>query len=247
MKRTYRVYKKTVSVVNETSIGMYENLVGREKGFLLESYDKHYDRFTFLGVNPKEVIRSNGTSLEILQEDGSITKKEGNPLLLLKEYYSSFEILREEGDTGFSGGLVGNLGYDFVRYSEELPDTNPDEIGIDTIQMMWMKEFIVVDHFAETMTAVVLEEDTSEGRQRAAEKAAEMIEKARKKRTDMQKAFCQDGKILKKSDTLEEYRKKVLKIKEYIKEGHVFQTVLSQRWTLPIQSTFLLRFFRQGL
>lgn len=44
MKRIYRVYKKTVSVVNETSIGMYENLVGKEKGFLLESYDKYYDR-----------------------------------------------------------------------------------------------------------------------------------------------------------------------------------------------------------
>lgn len=47
MKRVYRVYKKTVSIVNETAIGIYENLVGKEKGFLLESYDKNYDRFTF--------------------------------------------------------------------------------------------------------------------------------------------------------------------------------------------------------
>lgn len=232
MKRVYRVYKKTVSIVNETATGMYENLVGKEKGFLLESYDKNYDRFTFFGVQPEEIITSKGQSLEILHRDGSITKKEGNPLELLKEYYSGFEIRRDEGDTGFSGGLVGNLGYDFVRYSEELPDDNPDEIGVETIKMMLMKEFIVVDHIAETLTAVILEEDDEAGKQKALEKAADMIAKARAKREETPKAFHQDGKVIKKSDTLEEYKEKVLKIKDYIKEGHIFQTVLSQRWTI---------------
>ena len=45
MKRRLRVYKKTVSIVNETATAMYENLVGDKKGFLLESYDKNYDRY----------------------------------------------------------------------------------------------------------------------------------------------------------------------------------------------------------
>ena len=36
MKRIYRVYKKTVSIVNETATGMYRNLVGKKKGFLLD-------------------------------------------------------------------------------------------------------------------------------------------------------------------------------------------------------------------
>lgn len=232
MKRIYRIYKKTVSIVNETAVSMYENLVGKEKGFLLESYDKNYDRFTLFGVNPAEIIRSEGQSLVIISADGSVTRKEGNPRDLLKAYYSEFEIRRDEGDIGFSGGLVGNLGYDFVRYTERLPDENPDEIGIETIQMMFMKEFIVVDHIAETLTGIVLEEDNEAGELRAMEKASEMIAKAREKRTGMASRFCPDGKIVKKSDTLEEYSRKVLKIKEYIREGHVFQTVLSQRWTV---------------
>lgn len=42
----------------------------------------------------------------------------------------------------------------------------------------------------------------------------------------------QDGLIMKKSDTLEAYCGKVEKIKHYIREGHIFQTVLSQRWTV---------------
>lgn len=232
MKRVYRVYKKTVSIVNETATGMYENLAGKEKGFLLESYDKNYDRFTFFGVQPEEIITSKGNSLEILRADGTVEKREGNPLELLKEYYSGFEIRTDEGDTGFTGGLVGNLGYDFVRYSEELPDNNPDEIGIETIQMMLMKEFIVVDHIAETLTGIVLEEDSKAGKVRAMEKAGEMIAKARAKREETPKSFRQDGKIVHKSDTLEEYTEKVEKIKTYIREGHIFQTVLSQRWTI---------------
>ena len=232
MKRIYRVYKKTVSIVDETATGMYENLVGKEKGFLLESYDKNYDRFTLFGANPAEIIRSGEQSLEILYADGSLIRKEGNPLELLKEYYSEFEVRREDEDIGFSGGLAGSLGYDFVRYTEILPDGNPDEIGIETIQMMLMKEFIVVDHIAETLTGIVLETDDAEGKQRAMAKAEEMIAKARKKRTETPRQFCQDGKIVKKSDSLEEYSQKVLKIKDYIKEGHIFQTVLSQRWTI---------------
>jgi anthranilate synthase component 1 len=44
--------------------------------------------------------------------------------------------------------------------------------------------------------------------------------------------FQPDGKIIKQSDTLEEYSEKVKKIKQYIVDGHVFQTVLSQRWTI---------------
>lgn len=233
MKKIYRVYKKTVSIVNETSIGMYENLVGDKKGFLLESYDKNYDRFTLFGAEPEEIITSKGMEgLVINKKDGTKEERQGNPLDLLKEYYSEYEIRREEGDTGFTGGLVGNLGYDFVRYSEVLPDDNPDEIGIETIQMMLMKEFIVVDHVAETLTGIVLEEDSGEGKKRAIEKASAMIEKARAKREEPQKAFVQDGKVIKKSDTPEEYSKKVEKIKHYIREGHIFQTVLSQRWTI---------------
>lgn len=233
MKKIYRVYKKTVSIVNETSIGMYENLVGDKKGFLLESYDKNYDRFTLFGAEPEEIITSKGMEgLVINKKDGTKEERQGNPLDLLKEYYSEYEIRREEGDTGFTGGLVGNLGYDFVRYSEVLPDDNPDEIGIETIQMMLMKEFIVVDHVAETLTGIVLEEDSGEGKKRAIEKAAAMIEKARAKREEPKNVFVQDGKVIKKSDTLEEYARKVEKIKHYIREGHIFQTVLSQRWTI---------------
>ena len=238
MKRRLRVYKKTVSIVNETATGMYENLVGNNKGFLLESYDKNYDRFTFFGENPEEIISSEGNSLVIQKNDGTKEIREGNPLELLKEYYSEFDIVKDNDELSFSGGLVGNLGYDFVRYVENLPDDNPDEIGIDTIQMMLMAKFIMVDHVAETLTGIVLGEDSEEGREKSIQEATELVNRAR---TDAsrkeQKNFVHDGVIVNQSDTLEQYSQKVEKIKEYIREGHIFQTVLSQRWTIETKQT----------
>lgn len=232
MKRRLKVYKKTVSIVNETATGMYENLVGKQKGFLLESYDKNYDRYTFFGENPEEIITSRGNALVITKSDGSEEVREGNPLELLKAYYDEFDIVKENEELAFSGGLVGNFGYDFVRYSEVIPDSNQDEIGIETIQMMLMTKFIMVDHVAETLTGIVLEEDSEEGKEKALKKAEEMIHAARKKKEEQESTYKRDGVIVKQSDTLEEYSRKVNKIKEYIKEGHIFQTVLSQRWTI---------------
>lgn len=236
--RRLKVYKKTVSIVNETATSMYENVVGTKKGFLLESYDKNYDRYTFFGAEPDEIISSRGNSLVITKSDGTEEVRQGNPLDRLKEYYSEFDIVKDNEELTFSGGLVGNLGYDFIRYSEVLPDDNPDEIGVETIQMMLMTKFIMVDHVAETLTAIVLDEESEAGKANALALADELISKAREpKKGDDNKKFVHDGVIVKQSDLLSEYTNKVNKIKQYIKEGHIFQTVLSQRWTINTKQT----------
>lgn len=232
MKRKLRAYKKTVSIVNEKAISMFEGIARGKKGFLLESYDKDNGRYSFFGVEPEEIITSKGNSLVITKKDGTVEVREGNPLERLKEYYSEFEVLKDDGELAMIGGLAGSLGYDFVRYSEELPDANPDTIGIETIQLMFTKEFITVDHVAETMTAVVLEEDTEEGRKTGEKKAEELVSLVRESTGETVCSFVHDGKIIEKTDTLEQYSDKVEKIKTYIREGHIFQTVLSQRWTI---------------
>lgn len=238
MKRRLRVYKKTVSIVNETATGMYESLVGDKKGFLLESYDKNYDRYTFFGKEPEEIISSRGNALVITKNDGTEEVRDGNPLERLKEYYSEFDIVKDNEELSFSGGLVGNLGYDFVRYAEVLPDNNPDEIGIETVQMMLMTKFIMVDHVAETLTGIILGEDTPEGREQSLEEADALIQQAlANKDRASEKNFTHDGVIVNQSDSLEQYSRKVEKIKEYIREGHIFQTVLSQRWTIETKQS----------
>lgn len=227
-----KIYKKTVSIINETSVQVYQSLVGKENGFLLESYDKNNGRYTFLGKKPAAYVTSDGLSLVIQYRGGETIKREGNPLELLKGLYDEYQVENPDGELAFTGGLIGALGYDFVRYGEKLPDNNPDEIGIETIQLYLVLEFIIIDHVAETLTAVVLEEDSKAGEQRAASKLETLLDNAFSNIHETQNHFKHDGKIIKKSDTLEQYSKKVETIKKYIREGHIFQAVLSQRWTI---------------
>lgn len=237
MKKILKAYKKTVSIVNETAIQIYESLGSDKKGFLMESNDKENGRYTFMGVDPQYIIRSEGEALVIIDKNGQRDVRKGNPLDRLKEYFDEFEVTKEAEELEFMGGFVGSFGYDFVRYTEKLPDDNPDEIGIETIQLMLADKFIAIDHMAETMTAVVLEADTPEGKQRAQEELDKLIRQARTNKKESLMQVHHDGEILKKSDTLEEYEKKVEKIKQYIKDGHIFQTVLSQRWTVKTKQT----------
>ena len=237
-KRIYKAYKKTVSIVGESTISLYDAYVGKEVGFLLESYDKNYDRYSIFGKNPKEIISSTPNGLRITTADGHTQEQTGNPYELLKEYYDEFEVEKADAELAFQGGLVGSFGYDFVRYKENLPDNNPDEIGIETIQLMLACEFIVIDHHEETLTAVIIAEKSPEAEEAAMKQAEQIIQEAldgchAAMQADTPPApFIHDGKIVKKSDTLEQYSQKVDKIKDYIREGHIFQTVLSQRWTI---------------
>ncbi len=50
----------------------------------------------------------------------------GNPLHALKELVEGFAAAEVDGDLPrFCGGAVGFLGYDMVRFMEELPDEKP--------------------------------------------------------------------------------------------------------------------------
>ena len=101
-----------------------------------------------------------------------------------------------------------------------------------------MTKFIMVDHVAETLTGIILGEDTEEGKKKSLEEAAELIEEARNGADQVKpKNFVHDGVIIHQSDDLEQYSKKVERIKEYIRKGHIFQTVLSQRWTVQTKQS----------
>lgn len=68
MKRIRRAYSKTVSLIDETAVQIYQSFVGKKKGFLLESYDKNNGRYVFMGKNPEEVIKSKENGLVIEKE-----------------------------------------------------------------------------------------------------------------------------------------------------------------------------------
>ena len=93
--RRLKAYKKTVSIVNESAIELYKGLGREKKGFLMESNDKENGRYTFMGVDPQEIIQSDRDSLVITKLDGSREVRKGNPLIRLKEYFDEFEIIKD--------------------------------------------------------------------------------------------------------------------------------------------------------
>ena len=107
---------------------------------------------------------------------------------------------------------------------------------------MLVTEYITIDHVAETMTFVTLMEDTKEGEQKAKERLADFakeVQEAYRQEKDRPTAAPdneKDGVVVARTDTLEAYCDKVEKIKHYIREGHIFQTVLSQRLTVETRT-----------
>ena len=104
--RRLKAYKKTVSIVNESAIELYKGLGREKKGFLMESNDKENGRYTFMGVDPQEIIQSDKDSLVITKSDGSREVRKGNPLVRLNEYFDEFEIIKDAEELEFMGGLV---------------------------------------------------------------------------------------------------------------------------------------------
>ena len=81
MKKVLRAYKKTVSIVNETAIWMYENLGSDRIGFLMESNEKESGKYTFMGVDPQALVQSEKDGLVITENNGNVTKLKGKGFL----------------------------------------------------------------------------------------------------------------------------------------------------------------------
>lgn len=79
MKRRLKAYKKTVSIVDESTIALYESLGREKKGFLMESNDKENGRYTFMGVEPEALIQSDGESLVITKAERHKGSAQGQP------------------------------------------------------------------------------------------------------------------------------------------------------------------------
>lgn len=109
MKKILKAYKKTVSIVNETAIQIYESLGSEKKGFLMESNDKENGRYTFMGVDPQYIIRSEGEALVIIDKNGQRDVRKGNPLDRLKEHFDEFEVTKEAEELEFRVVLLEAL------------------------------------------------------------------------------------------------------------------------------------------
>jgi anthranilate synthase component 1 len=129
----------------------------------------------------------------------------------------------------FIGGSVGYISYDVVRYWEKLPRKTRDDTGFPDVQMGVFDDAIVFDHKQKTAYYYFLGKDQSEE-----------IMHIKKSSADSETLSFDQPKV---NVTQEHFEKSVEKAKEYVRQGDIFQVVLSKRYDFRIQGD-LIGFYR---
>ncbi|HLG16316.1 MAG TPA: anthranilate synthase component I [Blastocatellia bacterium] len=211
--------------------------------FLLESIEggEKVARYSFLGFDPHTIVRSSGGKVAI--ESKSRTEQSSEPMLAVLRRLSGRHIpVRLPEMPPFVCGAVGYIGYDAVRWFEKIPDRHPNELGLDDAVMMFFSRLLVFDHVRQQahLIANVLTEGKAEGLEQEYQRAVDDIEamEARledpveplPRRRDAQKAK------LRSNVTRQQFEQAVIRAKEYIAAGDIFQVVLSQRFEIALSA-----------
>ncbi len=206
-----------------TPVSVYLSYVGEKRGFLLESKENGKGRYSFIG---------KADTVVSCQPQGVYVNRElyygDNLFESMQQIIDGFELIGESRFP-FEGGLVGSMGYDAVRLIENLPEKNPDEIGIPVAEFMLCREFIAFDHYHNRIYFVVLHEE--EEKEQAKLRIQQMEEELGETIPAVQKGPY-TREVLGSSLAQDQFKEKVERVKEYVKEGDTFQTVLSRRYNV---------------
>jgi anthranilate synthase component 1 len=212
----------------ETPVSAFLKLKGHGARFLLESVEmgENLGRYSFIGLDYLRNIRVLPDSVEV-EEGGrceSIPVGGRNPLEIVRELMLPLGI-RHDGLPGLVGGAVGYIGYDFVRFLEKLPGRLPDPVGLPLCNFYLASTMVIFDHVKRKMLLVTIgKEEPKETIDHVADllRAPLAAEWTRARPAPKRATFTNEFPE-------EEYKAAVLKAKEYIKIGDIFQVVLSQR------------------
>jgi anthranilate synthase component 1 len=222
----------------DTPVSAFKKIESGNYAFLLESVEggEKWGRYSFLGTEPSVIFRSKGNDIEII-EDGKPTKKKGDPIDSLRMLMSRYKPVPAEELPRFHGGAVGYFSYDIVRFVEELPDINKDELKLWDSLFMITDSVLVFDNVNHKIkiiyNAYVSHPQKAEyAYTSAVEKIEDIIRKLRKPLSayiDRQTGLNGEP-VLESNFKPEDFRKAVEKTKEYITSGDIIQAVISQRW-----------------
>lgn len=229
----------------ETPITLYRKFCGEETSFLLESVEggNKWGRYSYIGRGVYgELIGEEGWTT--LRMGSKTTVQEKGSLQIMKEFFRDirFPKIRDADLPHFLGGAVGYVGYDVVREVERFPQLNPDELGTPDAHLVMMEEMAVYDHLKQKITLIYIQFDPDEGHEEGCRRLKIMKKRLREPLREAdppipQKPAKPDAATLTvdSNETLESFRRKVEKAKEYIRKGDIFQVVLSQR--LKVQTS----------
>ena len=207
--------------------------------YLLESVAEKetWGRYTFLGFDPKREITCSAGILR----DGDVELRTDDPSGYIRQILTDFKSPRFPWLPSFTGGLVGYFSYDYLGYSEpavrrEVEDTE----HFKDVDVMLFDKVIAFDHFRQKIVLIVnmrLDEPEKEY-----EKAIEELKKLRELLRCGEQVKEVAGRLQGEVTPLfdrETYCSMVEQAKHYIREGDIFQIVLSNRLSAPFEGSLL--------
>jgi len=222
----------------ETPISVYGKLVGDDRGFILESVDdgQHLGRYSFIGLRPFQSVTVRGEQT-VVTNGSKKEQHEGNPFMALRSLLQEFSPAKIEGLPRFFGGAVGYFGFDMVETLERLPVAERDDLGLPDGAFLFPEVVVVFDHVKHSLQIIVcvrITDNVAQDYQRARQVLQEIKEKLAAPLLLKPYAACTPAEVT-SNRTKEEYIDMVLRAKEYIAAGDIFQVVPSQRLSADLQ------------
>jgi anthranilate synthase component 1 len=247
LARTHRLVPitRTLFADGETPVGVYRKLAaGRPGTFLLESAEPgaSFSRWSFVGVHAVAALSvADGEALWTGDVPAGLLTA-GNPLEVLGAAWRAIKGPRLPGLPPLTGGLVGYLGYDVVRWIEHLPEQAADELGLPELSMLLVTDLAAVDHHECTVVLIanaLLAPGMSEAQLDAAyaDAVARLDAMQDALATPAPATVATVGAVppaAAASRTPEgQYRPAVEQALEAIRAGEVFQIQVGQRFSVP--------------
>jgi len=224
-----------------------------DPAFLFESVEggERIGRYSFLGRGPFLTISAVGDQVRIDRGSGTVEERKGNFFDILEETIAPFRSSPVPGLPPLTGGAVGYLSYDTIRYIERIPDAHSRETELPDALLRFHDTLVAFDHAKRRVfliaNAHVSDPSDASGDLRSAYDDAirriDELQDAISTPTQDENVF-HTMKSLRKSSiaegmesncTREDFEAAVARAREYIFAGDIFQVVLSQRFQKKVE------------
>lgn len=219
----------------DTPVGLYRRFAHHPFSFLLESVEggEKWGRYSFIGLFPSVLFRSTGQKVEIREGKNRSVFRSEDPLGELRKILMRYRYQGGDKLPRFSGGAVGIVSYDTVRFFEKMPDMIKRKTDFPDLYFV-IPELLLVTDTLEQKLFLIADARIDEERsiKREYERAVQLIQKTAKVLVSKQekKEVRARPPRWKASLSELEFKKKVERVKEYVLAGDVTQTVLSIRF-----------------
>ena len=234
------VYREIMADL-DTPVSAFLKLGQDPYAFLLESVEggEKWARYSFLGCGPKVVIHGRGDTVTVTENGTCQTlAHDGNPLLAVRGYMDRFTPVPVEGLPPFTGGAVGFVSYDMVRFFENIPvapdDPDAGGLSLDDFTFMLTDRMVVFDSARQVIQVIANVHTDGVDLKTAYDGALATIDATiGQLTTPLSKRVKQPvahAAPVESNMDQGRFERMVDNAKEYIRAGDIFQVVLSQRF-----------------